>query len=207
MEDYSYLISALTDLYECTFDVNYLQKAIRFNNDALNKFYDKENGGFFDVDPTVSDIIFNTKEIYDGAEPSGNSVQIHNLLRLGALTDNKVFKDIAEKSLMLFSEDLRRMPFSSPSMLSTLSFFLNDTMEIIISGDPADERFKELSKFVRSIYLPQSVLMSSSEGMKELFPFIGNLIEEKNEPLVYVCRNYACSLPTKDKGKIKELLS
>ncbi len=207
LEDYSYLISALIDLYECTFDTHYLNKAIEFNSEVLSRFYDKEDGGFFDVDPSVSDIIFNTKEIYDGAEPSGNSVQILNLLRLSALTDNSGLKDIAEKSLKLFSEDLRRMPFSSPSMLSTLSFFLNDPVEIIISGDSSDEKFEELAKYVRSFYLPQSVLMSASKEMTELFPFIGNIIKKPNEPLVYVCRNHACSLPTSKKEKIKELLS
>jgi len=207
LEDYSYVISALIDLYECTFDATYLKKAIEFNSAVLSKFYDKENGGFFDVDPAVSDIILNTKEIYDGAEPSGNSVQILNLLRLSSFTDNTELKDIAEKSLKLFSEDLRRMPFSSPAMLSTLSFFLNDPIEIIISGDSTNEKFYDLAKYVRSFYLPQSVLMSSSKEMTELFPFISNIIGKQDEPLVYVCRNHACSLPTSDKEKIKELLS
>ena len=147
------------------------------------------------------------KEIYDGAEPSGNSVQLLNLLRLCALTDNSKLKDAAEKSLKLFAEDLRRMPFSSPEMLCSLNFFLTDPIEIIISGDRTDQKFIELSEYVRSFYLPQSAMMNSSEEMTELFPFIKNIVEKSDEPLVYICRNHACSLPTNDKDKIKELLS
>lgn len=207
LEDYSFVISALIDIYECTFDVIYLKKAIAFNNTVIKKFYDNENGGFFDVDPSEKDIILSTKEIYDGAEPSGNSIQILNLLRLSALTDNKELKDIAERSLKLYAEDLRRMPFSSPAMLSSLNYLLNEPAEIIVSGDRSDERNIELADYVRSFYLPQSIVMNSSKEMTELFPFIGNIVEKNEEPLVYVCRNHACSLPTNNKDKIKELLS
>jgi uncharacterized protein YyaL (SSP411 family) len=207
LEDYSFVISALIDIYECTFDVIYLKKAIAFNITAIKKFYDNESGGFFDVDPSEKDIILSTKEIYDGAEPSGNSIQILNLLRLSALTDNKELKDIAERSLKLYAEDLRRMPFSSPAMLSSLNYLLNEPTEIIVSGDRSDEKNIELADYVRSFYLPQSIVMNSSKEMTELFPFIGNIVEKNEEPLVYVCRNHACSLPTNDKEKIKDLLT
>jgi uncharacterized protein YyaL (SSP411 family) len=207
LEDYSFVISALIDLYECTFDVSYLKKAMALNEIVMKKFFDNDNGGFFDVDPNVKDIIINTKDIYDGAEPSGNSVQILNLLRLSAMSDNGKLKDAAEKSLKLFAEDIKRMPFSSPEMLSSLNFFLTEPTEIIISGDRTDQLFIRLSEYVRSFYLPQSVIMNSSEEMTELFPFIKNIVEMGDETLVYICRNHACSLPTNDKEKIKELLS
>jgi uncharacterized protein YyaL (SSP411 family) len=88
-----------------------------------------------------------------------------------------------------------------------LNYLLNEPAEIIVSGDRSDERNIELADYVRSFYLPQSIVMNSSKEMTELFPFIGNIVEKNEEPLVYVCRNHACSLPTNNKDKIKELLS
>ncbi len=207
LEDYSTFTAALTDAYEATFEIRYLKMAVEAAEVAISRFYDKVNSGFFDADPSASDIIFGTKEIYDGAEPSGNSLQIMNLLRLSAMTDREDLREIAEKCLKLFSYDLKQMPFSSPSMLNAVRFLLQGQVEIFITGDPRDPKVRELSEFVMSIYMPNSVMLSAGKEMQELFPFIGKLVGKSDTPLVYVCKDRACSLPTDDKLKLKELLT
>ncbi len=206
LEDYAYLICGLLDLYEATFEINNLELALELNDITLDKFYDKENGGFFDVGSGIKDVILRTKDAYDGAEPAGNSIQIMNLLRLGYMTDNKVLIEKAEQSLNLFSYDLNRLPFSSPQMLCTLSFLINSPKEIIITGDLKSDKTKELINCIDQIFIPNKIELYSSDELIKLFPFIKNLVSNIKESKVYVCENYQCNLPEDDPDKLKELL-
>jgi uncharacterized protein len=208
LEDYAFLISGLIDLYEVTFEVKYLQFAIELNEIAIEKFYDNETGGFFDVAIETEDVFLKTKDIYDGAEPSGNSVQIMNLFRLGYMTDNKILIEKGESSLKLFSDDLSRLPFSSPQLLCDLSFMLFSPKEIIVTGNPDDAKTKELIKCIDEIFIPNKVLLHSSEELEKISPFIKNIISDtKGESRVFVCENYQCNLPTDDTEKLKTLLN
>ena len=206
LEDYAYMICGLLDLYEATFEINNLELAIELNNITLDKFYDNENGGFFDVGSEIKDVILRTKDTYDGAEPAGNSIQIMNLLRLGYMTDNKAHIEKAEQSLKLFSYELNRLPFSSPQMLCALSFLLNSPKEIIVTGDLKSEKTKELINCIDQIFIPNKVELHSSDELIRVSPFIRNLISNNDESKVYVCENYQCNLPADDQEKLKELL-
>lgn len=207
LEDYSYLIKGLLDLYEATFEFKFLEFAVRLNQTTVDKFYDNENAGFFDVSENVKDVFLNTKDIYDGAEPAGNSIQIMNLLRIGYMTDDKEHIEKAENSLKLFSSELDRLPFSSPQMLCSLSFLLNSPKEIIVTGDSENERTKELMMCVDEMFIPNKVLIHWSEEFVKLAPYIKELISEGKDSKVYVCENYKCNLPTDDTEMLKEILN
>ncbi|MEO8665070.1 MAG: thioredoxin domain-containing protein [Ignavibacteria bacterium] len=206
LEDYAYLISGLTDLYEATFEFEYLEFALMLNDITIEKFYDSDNGGFFDVDRDVKDVVLKTKDIYDGAEPSGNSVQVLNLLRLGFMTDNKVHIEKAEQSLKLFADDLTRLPFSSPQLLCGLSFYLHSPKEIILSGNSDGADFKELKKIIDETYIPNKVELYASKQMMNVSKFISNIVSDGNKLSVYVCENYQCNLPISDPENLKKLL-
>lgn len=206
LEDYAYLISGLLDLYEAAFDFKNLEFAIELNDITVDKFYDNENGGFFDVGSEIKDVILKTKDTYDGAEPAGNSIQIMNMLRLGYMTDNKDLIEKAEQSLKLFSYDINRLPFSSPQMLCALSFILNSPKEIIITGELKNEKTKELMNCVDQLFIPNKVELHSTDELAKISPFIKNLVSDNNESKVYVCENYQCNLPTDETEKLRELL-
>ncbi len=207
LEDYSYFIAGLIDLYEACFDTKYLELAIELNSITIDKFYDKESAGFFDVTKGGSDIILKTKDTYDGAEPSGNSIQIMNLLRLGYMTDNKELIEKAESSLKLFAYDLKRLPFSSPQMLCAMSLYLSSPKEIIFSGNLSGEKLKVLINSVYETYIPNRVLLHASEELKNISIFISNIVSESKKEEVYVCEDYKCNLPTDDLEKLKSLLN
>lgn len=60
---------------------------------------------------------------HDGAEPSGNSISVHNLLRLEAYLQRSDFKEQAEKLLAGFTSRLIRIPEIRPEMVSALMFY------------------------------------------------------------------------------------
>src|SRR5207247_7936050 len=113
-----------------------LEFAIALAESVLAKFYDGQQGGFWQSADSAKDLILRIKEDYDGAEPSGNSVAILALLKLGAITDRKDFRDAAEKSLRLFAHRLHELPQAVPCMLLGLDYFLEEPRRVLIVGDP-----------------------------------------------------------------------
>ena len=206
LDDFAFLISGLIDLYETLFDVKYLEQALELNKITISNFYDNDKGGFFDVTESSKDIILKTKDSYDGAEPSGNSVQIMNLLRLGYMTDNKDLIEKAEKSLDIFSEELNRLPFSSPQMLCALSFYLNSPKEIILSGNPEGKKLIEMINLIYETYIPNKVLLFASDEMKIVTKIIDKIVKDGNKDEVYVCENYQCNLPVNNAEDLRKLL-
>jgi len=210
LEDYAFFISGLINMYEAGYEIKHLTLAIELNKLVIEKFYDNSSAGFFDVERNEKDILLKTKDTYDGAEPSGNSIQVGNLLKLGYMTDDQDLSDKADRCLNIFSEDLRRLPFSSPQMLCDLSFLLNTPKEIIISGNKDTDEFKKLNEVICKEYIPNSVKLHAAEELGKISPFIENITGKKNESNkaeVFVCENYKCELPVNDPEVLKEKLT
>ena len=84
-----------------TLGPQHLQFAIDLTG-AMNPFYDETNGGFWQSTNTPH-LILQVKEDYDGAVPSANSVAALGLLRLGKITDQQEYIDMAEKTLLFLA--------------------------------------------------------------------------------------------------------
>lgn len=202
LEDYALLIKALIDLYEVTFDDEYIELASSLNILCIKNFYDRQNAGFFDSEKS-DDIIFPTKDPYDGSEPSGNSIQILNLFRLSVILDESAYFDMAERSLIYFYDDIRKSPFSSPLLLISLLNYLKGAEEIVV-GKKAEN---ELIGYVYSKYLPFAQIIKPSEflaGKNELIKEILN--DEPNGHGVFVCHDFKCEKPALNLEELKEII-
>src|SRR5205085_6535803 len=133
-EGYAFLLNGVIDLYQTTLDAQQLEFAVALAESMLQKFYDSEDGGFWQSVAGSGDLILRIKEDYDGAEPSGNSVAILSLLKLGSITDRKDFTQAAEKSLRLFSDRLQKLPQAVPFMLLALDYSLAEPKRIVSAG-------------------------------------------------------------------------
>ena len=137
LEAYAFLLAGVIELYEATLEPAHLEFAVALAEAMLARFYDAENGGFWQSAAGAQDLILRVKEDYDGAEPSGNSVAILALLKLGKITDRKDFTQAAEKSLRLFAGRLQQVPQAVPCMLQALDFSLEEPRRAVVAGDPA----------------------------------------------------------------------
>jgi uncharacterized protein YyaL (SSP411 family) len=132
LDDYAFFIAALIDLYEATHDIIWLKKAIELDG-ILEKYYvDRQNGGFFMTSSDHEALIVREKPGYDGAEPSGNSVAVLNLLRLGEFTFKDDYRKHAQKALTSFLGSSTINPLAFSEMLMAFDFFLDSPKEIII---------------------------------------------------------------------------
>jgi len=203
LEAYAFLLSGTLELYQATLDEKHLEFSLSLAEALVGKFYDREEGGFWQTAAGADDLILRIKEDYDGAEPSGNSVAIYSLLKLAAIADRKDFKDAAEKSLRLFSERLQRLPQAVPYMLMALDFSLEEPRRVVLAGDAASPAAKALLHAAHSVYQPNKVILGTTGPVES---FARTLPVKDNRPTIYLCTGTACQPPTHDAEKVKELL-
>ncbi len=203
LDDYAYFIDALIKLYEATFNTDYIFTAIELTDIAIELFFDSEFGGFFDIEENKADVFLRTKDIYDGAEPSGNSYMVINLLKLARFTEQKLYEEKAMKTLEYYFDDLKRFPFSHPQMLIALSNYVNPMKEIIISGKDTYAFKAEIT----GVFIPDKVLIKADKKLAEIMPAINNYLSG-NETKIFICENFKCEAPISDlenlKNKLKE---
>jgi uncharacterized protein YyaL (SSP411 family) len=202
LEGYAFLLSGVIELYEATLATEHLEFAIALAETMVARFYDAENGGFWQSAPGTKDLILRVKEDYDGAEPSGNSVAILALLKLGWITDGKEFTQAAEKSLRLFASRLQQVPQAVPCMLQAFDFSLEEPRRAVVVGDPGTPEARVLLCAIHSVYQPNKVVLGHTGPVE---PFARTL-PARGSPVVYLCNGAACQPPTGDTAKIKELL-
>ena len=137
LEGYAFLLSGVIELYEATLEPEHLNFAIELAEAMIVKFYEAENGGFWQSAAEAKDLILRVKDDYDGAEPSGNSVATLALLKLAAITGREDFKKPAEATLRLFAHRLQNFPQAMPFMLHALDFWLEEPRRVVIAGPPS----------------------------------------------------------------------
>ena len=206
-EDYAFFIQALVDLYEATFETEWLREAKDLNQRMIHQFWDEKNGGFFFTGKENESLIARSKNPYDNAIPSANSIAVLNLIRLGYLTGEESFKQKAEQILHLFYNFLDQHPSGFTQMLSGLSFFLNP-QEIGIIGSKNNLKTKSMLKEIYLAYLPNKILnlRDPQEPIKgNWFPFLmGKGIPEV--PTTFVCKGFTCLPPVRNEEELKKIL-
>jgi len=202
LEAYAFLLSGVIELYEATLQPAHLEFALALAESLLERFYDSEVGGFWQSAAGAKDLILRVKEAYDGAEPSGNSVAILALLKLGAITGKKQFTEAAEKSLRLFATRLQQAPQAVPYMLMALDFQLQEPRRAVVAGDPNCQSTQDLVSALHSVYQPNKVVLGN-EGSVEEF---ARSLPAKAESTVYLCTGQACQAPTSDPEILKKAL-
>jgi len=201
LDDHAFLIWGLIEVYEATFEVCYLKAALEINNDLLKHFWDNEKGGFFITPDDGEEILVRKKDIYDGAVPSGNSVAMLNLLRLARITGDPQLEQKAQNPGRSFSGIISQSPAAYTMLMTALDFAFGPSSEVVISGDLEAESTKKILKALRKEFIPNKIVIFHPEGESEITNisrFTGNLIGRKDKTVAYVCRNFACKLPTDD---------
>jgi hypothetical protein len=172
---------------------------------VLEKLYeDKEHGGYFMTSHDHESLLAREKPAYDGgAEPSGNSVQALNLLRLHELTTEERYRQRAERTLQAFGARLSQAPAALSEKLLASDFHLDTPKELVIVTPTSREEAEPLLARLRSTLLPNRVLTVAAEGadlasQSRLVPLLQGKVTRKGQATAYVCERRVCKLPTSD---------
>ncbi len=211
VDDFAFFIWGLIELYETVFEPQYLAAALELNDDLLKRFWDIERGGFYFTAIDAENLLVRTKEVYDGAVPSGNAVSLLNLLRLGRMTSNPELESKAEEILKAFAGTLRQFPSAYTQMLVGLEFAEGRTYEVVIADSGADD-LSPMLRIIRSNFLPNKVVLmrfrdGKHDNLLRVVRFDNDFVPLQNKTTAYVCVNYHCELPTTDPSRVLELLT
>ena len=210
IEDYANLADGLIELYQATGELRWLTSAKGLTDKMLEDFWDKEEGGFFFTGQNHEKLIVRSKDYFDNAAPSGNSVAADVLLKLAVLTGNQNYYRHATALFQLLNSFMRRYPQAFGRALSAFDFYLYPPKEIVVIGNDNDERAR-LLRAVYSSYISNKVVVLSEPNNAEASLLIPLLHERQmidGHATVYVCENFACQQPvTNAQDLIKQIIN
>ncbi len=211
LDDYAFLTWGLIELYEATFETLYLESAVKLQMEMIERFWDDKNGGFFFTGDDGEELLVRKKEIYDGAVPSGNSVAVFNLLRLGRMTENPSFEEKASRTISGFSGKINRSPWAHTQMITALDLGRGPTCEVVIIGERDDEGTRSMLKALNRHFIPNKVVLFRScsgmdEGISGLPGFVRQMECIDGKATAYICSNQRCLSPTTGVDSMLELL-
>ncbi len=210
LEDYAFFVSALLDLFENTFDPQYLKEALRLNKEMLGLFWDDLNGGLFLTAKDAEVLFLRPKEVYDGAIPSGNSVAAHNSLRLYHFTFEQNYLQKSEAIFKAFYSQIALAPGAYTQMMMALQFYFGPVKEIVLCADISSLVGQEMLKTVTNAWIKQRVLIvktpRTQKAIEELLPLTKGQSSTGSEALVYVCENQTCLAVINDINKLRNVL-
>jgi uncharacterized protein YyaL (SSP411 family) len=205
LEDYSYFINALLDVFEIEPDEKYLKLSLKLGRHLVNHFWDSENNSFFMTSDVHEKLIIRPKSNYDLSLPSGNSVSAFVMLRLYHLSQESKFLEITTKIMESQAQMAAENPFGFGYLLNIISMYIQKPVEVTV----INTENSEICESLLLDYLPNSILITinSNSQLESLaaYPFFeGKQFEDKT--CVFVCKDFTCSLPLHTIDEIKSNL-
>jgi uncharacterized protein YyaL (SSP411 family) len=203
LDDYAFMIAGLLDLYEASGDPRWLKEAMNLDDVLATSFEDPEGGGFFMTGRGQESLLARHKPASDGAEPSGNSVQALNLLRLAALTTDDRYRVRGERTILAFARVVRESPAALAEMLLVVDFQRAAVPEILIVT-PGDRAGAEpFLAVLRAVSVPNRIVVvaregADLEGQAALVPLLEDKVASGGRTTAYLCERGLCKLPTVD---------
>jgi hypothetical protein len=202
LDDYAFLIAGLLDLFEATGEPRWLGEAIALDA-TLAARYEDSKGGYFMTGAAQEELLAREKPAYDGAEPSGNSVQAMNLYRLYELTSDDRYRVRGDHTLAAFGRRLRESPTAMPEILLALDFCLGEPKEIVIVAPRSRADAEPFLAALRRTYVPNHVLVVAVEGVdlaaqEKRVRLLEGKTALRGKATAYVCVAGVCALPTSD---------
>ncbi|OVA15015.1 protein of unknown function DUF255 [Macleaya cordata] len=220
LDDYAFLISGLLDMYEFGGRTNWLSWAIKLQDTQDELFLDREGGGYFNTAGEDPSVLLRVKEDHDGAEPSGNSVSVINLVRLSSMvasSKSENYQRNAEHLLAVFESKLKDMAMAVPLMCCAADMLsVPSRKQVVLVGPKPNVEFNNMISAAHASYYPNKTVIhvdpSNNEDMEFWERNNENIAQmAKGSPaadkvVAFVCQNFTCSAPVTDPESLKALL-
>jgi uncharacterized protein YyaL (SSP411 family) len=210
LDDYVFLIWALLALYETSYNIDYLEEALAWNEKLVEYFWDESSGGFYLNRLDQENLICRPKENYDGAIPSGNSLAAYNLLRLAKLTGQPKLEKLAAQQLSYVSDKAAAYPAGHSFYLIALSQVVYPSRELVICLD-SQEQLPKVMAILQQRFIPNTVVLiktpENQDRLSKLAPFTESYELAGESARFYICQNHSCSAPFSDLTELEKILS
>jgi uncharacterized protein YyaL (SSP411 family) len=211
LDDYAFVAWGLIELYETTYKPEYLRTALELTDDMVKHFGDEDAGGFFFTPDDGETLLVRAKEIYDGAVPSGNSVAMLNLLRLGRLTGRPELEEAAASLGRAFTQKVAKSPANHAMLMAAVDFTVGPSQEVVVVGEADADDARAMLNAVGRAFVPNAVVFFIPKGgdaveVVEIASYAADFKTVGGMATAYVCSNFACERPTTEINEMLKLL-
>ncbi len=211
LDDYAFMATGLLDVFTATFNPAYLEQALRLAQILIDDFWDEDNGGFYLSSRSIADYEIRSKDLYDGACPSGHAAAAGLLHRLYRITHDTTWNEYFIRLTHSYGHSLRQNPSGHIYFIDVLTGALKQGYDIIICGRDDDPVTRRMLADAQKYYTPYSTIIFISDTnqrvLQTLAPYLENYHDLSGLPTGYLCRNRACEKPVTDPAEWAWLLN
>ncbi len=205
LDDYAALLGGLISLYESDFDVKWLKKADALAGTLVEQFWEESKGTFFYTSRDHESLILRPQDKHDGALPSGASLAVTHLIRVGLIKGKTELLKVAETAMETQLVSLRMIPRAVGQLLIALQYLMDSPLQIVVA--PGKDGTEEELRLIRGKFLPNKVVcLNTPEARAEIHPLVGkNPIGDRTT--IYFCKGMTCDNPVVGLEELEKKLS
>src|SRR5947209_10213464 len=171
LDDHAHVADGLLALYEATGEARWLEEAHRLTRLSIGLFWDGREHCFYMTAADDPGLVQRPVSTFDSAVPSGMSVTIENLIRLGDICGERNWLAIAEAALHAHYDRALENPFGFSNMLNALDLYLERPTEIVLAGGDVTPFMRAIA----SVYLPNRMIVRADSAP----PLVSSLVNGK----------------------------
>jgi len=207
LEDHACVADGFLALAQATADAEWLQRAERLLDVALERFA-APDGGFFDTADDAESLVARPRDPSDNASPSGFSALLNALTTYAALTGSGPHRSGAETALATVKALVEKAPRFAGWSLATAEQMLAGPIElaVVLAEDPEDDDCgDELAEAAWAV--PGAVcVVVHEDDIDPAIPLLEGRGLVDGRSAAYVCRNLVCQRPVTDPEELAALL-
>ncbi len=210
LDDHAYFAHACLELFTATHAPVWLERAAGVTESMLARFWDDEDGGFFESPAGEASGLPRLKDAFDGAELAGNSVAAEVLWRLGTLLERPGWLERAARTFEFHARRLASAPWAMPRMVAAMERAATPPRHVVIAGERERDDTRALLAVYESRLRPDQDLVVVSDATRAALarwaPFTAALPMRDGRATAYVCVDHACQLPVHEPEALAALL-
>lgn len=192
LDDHAFLIDAILQLATVRFDAGALQFAAQLADALLERFEDREHGGFFFTAHDHESLIHRSRNFSDEATPNGNAIAASALQRLGWLLGEPRYLAAAERTLRAAWIQLAQRPLAQVHMAGALEEHLRQHSFVILRGDA--QQIHQWQNELHRVWRPLASVLAIPADADDL-PAALKEKPPRGAALAYLCRGSTCQAP------------
>lgn len=209
LDDYAFYCFGLIKLYNCHFNLEFLELAEKIATDIISYFYDEKLGGFFLYASDSEQLISRPKELYDGAIPSGNALTAQVFMSLSALTGKIYWKEATNRQLQFLAGNISDYPTAYTASLIAMTKYLYPSYQLVCVTNNDSISPDILATFHDNLFSEIDILIKTPKNepqLSSICPFTKDYPIETTKTAFYLCKNQSCARPVYSLDELKHLL-
>ena len=193
LDDYAFLINSILNFISIKWDSTLLKNAIFLSNLLVEKFLDKEDGGFFFTANDHESLIQNPKPTADESFPAGNSVAAKALIKLGFLMNNTKYIDAAHSVFSYASKQVNDSPNAHSSLIDAYLLTQTPYVTVILKGNIHNDEIKkwlDVLSNTKKTNMNYFHVTDNNTGYANIDDKI-----TKRKISAFICTDYTCEAP------------